>query len=75
VFLVLQAAYQEVQAFAKYGGAGAKSVAAFNTHKGSSGGAQPHPNEAPGSIRHAETLAHAALFDGGLLKSMRGANS
>lgn len=34
--LPMQAAYQEVQAFAKYGGAGTKSMAAFNT-RGSSG--------------------------------------
>lgn len=34
---VLQAAYQEVQAFAKYGGAGTKSVAGFTVQRGSSG--------------------------------------
>jgi hypothetical protein len=37
LWLYSQAAYQEVQAFAKFGGAGTKSLANFNT-KGSSGG-------------------------------------
>jgi len=34
--VALQAAYQEVQAFAKFGAGGTRSVAAFN-HRGSSG--------------------------------------